>query len=224
MLAPQDQLARQLGHAFADPELLRLALTHRSAGGEHNERLEFLGDAILGFAIADALYHRFPRADEGQLSRLRASLVRRETLAEVAQDLELSRYLQMGAGELGAGGQNRTSTLADATEALLGAVYLDAGMAPVQALIQRLFASRLEQLDLKHVVKDPKTRLQEWLQAQGRELPSYEILDVTGQQHEQSFRVLCQLDSGQQAQGQGSSRRRAEQAAATSMLELLGGR
>ncbi|MEO5341989.1 MAG: ribonuclease III [Gammaproteobacteria bacterium SHHR-1] len=222
-MTPAQQLSRKLGHGFADPRLLQLALTHRSAGGEHNERLEFLGDAILGFAIAEALYRRFPRADEGQLSRLRASLVRRETLAEIAQELQLSDCLHMGAGELNSGGQHRTSTLADATEALLGAVYLDGGMAAAQGLIERLFQRRLDGLNPKRLGKDPKTRLQEWLQARAEELPSYEVTQVIGEQHNQQFHVSCQLpDGGRHSQGRGSSRRRAEQAAASAMLEQLG--
>lgn len=217
------RLTQTLGHEFADVQLLQVALTHRSAGGEHNERLEFLGDAILGFVIADQLYRRFPRADEGQLSRLRASLVRRETLAEVAKELQLSDVLRMGAGELGTGGQHRTSTLADALEALLGAVYLDAGMQAVAELIQRLFDSRLQQVDVKHVVKDAKTRLQEWLQSRGEELPLYEVVRIAGQQHQQKFYVSCCLPrSDMCCEGQGSSRRRAEQEAATRVLEQLG--
>jgi ribonuclease-3 len=215
-------LARQLSHDFSDAALLELALTHRSAGGQHNERLEYLGDAVLGFVIADLLYQRFSAADEGQLSRLRAALVRRETLAEVAQDLRLGDFLQMGAGELGAGGQNRTSTLADALEAVLGAVFLDAGVDAARDLIQRLFAARIERLDPDVVLKDAKTRLQEWLQSQGRSLPGYEIIEQSGPQHQQTFRVGCLLEAdGGQTEGIGSSRRRAEQAAAEAMLERL---
>lgn len=216
-------LAKCLGHAFAKPELLELALTHRSFGGDHNERLEFLGDAVLGMVIAEALFLRFPDADEGQMSRLRSSLVKRDTLAALARSLEIGSVLRMGAGELNAGGQERTSTLADTLEAIIGAIYLDAGFAATVQFIQRLYDEALQGLDPQQLDKDPKTRLQEQMQAQARPLPEYEVLSVSGQPHEQTFVLSCQLpDSGQKAQGSGSSRRRAEQAAAEAMLALLG--
>jgi ribonuclease III len=219
---PLEQLARQLHHDFHSPNLLGLALSHRSSGGAHNERLEFLGDSILGFIMAEILYRRFPQADEGQLSRLRATLVRRDTLAEVARGFDLPRYLQMGAGELNSGGQNRSSTLADTLEAVLAAVYLDAGLDTAVALVERLFAKPIADLSLESVNKDPKTRLQELMQAQGRPLPLYQVIEVSGEQHNQLFQIACLLEDGvQRVVGLGSSRRRAEQAAAAAMLEQL---
>lgn len=217
---PQEQLARQLHHDFHAPQLLEMALSHRSGGGAHNERMEFLGDSILGFIMAEILYRRFPLADEGQLSRLRASLVRRETLAEVARGLDLPRYLLMGAGELNNGGQHRSSTLADTLEAVLAAVYLDAGVDKAVALVERLFDGPIAALSLDAVNKDPKTHLQELMQAQSRPLPQYQVVEVSGEQHNQLFQVACLLEDGlQRVMGQGSSRRRAEQAAAAAMLE-----
>lgn len=216
------QLGRTLGHRFADPALLDLALTHRSADGEHNERLEYLGDSILGFVVADLLYHRFPQADEGCLSRLRASLVRRETLAQLGRGLELDKYIQMGAGELRTGGPSRSSTLADAFEAVIGAVYLDGGYLAARALVERLFADLFQGLDLASVEKDPKTRLQERLQARRRPLPGYEVTEVVGDQHKQQFLVRCFLeDSDQESEGAGPSRRAAEQDAADKMLRRI---
>lgn len=218
-------LVKRLGHAFEHPELLELALSHRSLCGEHNERLEFLGDAVLGMVIAEALYLRFAKADEGQLSRLRSSLVKRDTLAALARTLDIGSLLRMGAGELNAGGQSRSSTLADAMEAIIGAIYLDAGFEAVKAFVLRLYAAQLEQLDPRQADKDPKTRLQERMQAATRPLPEYEVESISGQQHEQIFILNCLLpDVGQKTQGQGSSRRRAEQAAAEAMLKVLDGR
>ncbi len=222
MRAPPWRLAKTLGHDFAEPGLLEQALTHRSSGGSHNERLEYLGDAILGFVIADLLYQRFPQADEGLLTRSRASLVRRETLADLANELSLSQYLLMGSGELRTGGQSRTSTLADAMEAVLGALYLDAGLDAVRRLIERLFDPRIQALDSHDLDKDPKTRLQELLQSQGRPLPRYETLNVTGPAHQQTFEVRCQLEDAEyQTLGEGSNKRQAEQAAATALLARL---
>lgn len=216
-------LAKRLGHEFAKSEWLELALTHRSVGGEHNERLEFLGDAVLGMVIAEDLYQRFPLADEGQLSRLRSSLVKRDTLAALARSLGIGALLRMGAGELNSGGQERASTLADTLEAVFGAVWLDAGFDSARAVILRLYEGALQGLDPQQLDKDPKTRLQERMQAASRPLPEYEVLSLSGQPHEQTFVLCCLLpDSGQKTQGSGSSRRRAEQAAAEAMLELLG--
>lgn len=217
-------LERAIGYGFSRGDLLEQALTHRSAGGQHNERLEFLGDAVLGFVIAEALCERFPSADEGRLSRMRASLVKRETLALLARDLRLGDYLRLGAGEIRTGGFARDSILADAMEALLGAVYLDAGYGATRALVLRLFAEHLGRTSLDRSGKDPKTRLQEWLQARHRPLPEYGILATGGDQHAQTFVVTCTLpDRGEATQARGSSRRRAEQAAAESMLERLQG-
>jgi ribonuclease-3 len=217
---PPERLFQTIAHVFADQALAERALRHRSAGADHNERLEFLGDALLGFVIAEALYAAFPQADEGQLSRLRAALVKREALAEVARELDLGDYLTLGPGELRTGGQSRTSTLADALEAVLGAVYLDGGFEAASGVIRRLFLSRIDRLDPEVQGKDPKTRLQELLQAGHRPLPVYEVLDTRGEQHRQTFRVRCAL-ADRSIEATGSSRRRAEQAAAARMLEAL---
>lgn len=213
------RLARALGYPFARAELLQQALTHRSAGAVNNERFEFLGDALIGFTIAEALVGRFPQADEGTLSRMRASLVKRESLAQLARGLQLGDYLRLGAGELRTGGHTRDSILADALEAVLGAVYLDGGFGRAQLVVLNLFRIPLEQLDDARASKDPKTRLQELLQARHRPIPEYEVLTVGGTQHAQSFTVSCLLpDDRRLSRGEGSSRRRAEQAAAEAML------
>lgn len=224
MSADCRRLARALGHPFAREDLLQQALTHRSVGAVNNERLEFLGDALIGFTVAEALLARFPQADEGTLSRMRASLVKRESLAEVARALQLGDYLRLGAGELRTGGHTRDSILADALEAVLGAVYLDSGFSAARAVTMALFAAYLEQLDGSRAGKDPKTRLQELLQARHRPIPEYEVLTVGGSQHAQSFTVRCMLaDDGQVTRGEGSSRRRAEQASAEAMLSQIEG-
>jgi len=220
---PTKRLCRGLGYRFKDEALADMALTHRSAGGTNNERLEFLGDAVLGFVIADELYHRQGRASEGQLSRLRSGLVRRDALAEIARGLDLGSYLILGQGELCSGGQSRDSILADALEALFAAIYLDGGYEATRGVILTLFRQRLEALSPEGQLKDPKTRLQEYLQSRRLELPSYEIIEVVGEAHDQTFRVCCQvagLDIERRASG--SSRRRAEQAAAEKILEWLG--
>jgi ribonuclease-3 len=216
-------LARALGCRIGRKELYVQALTHRSASGENNERLEFMGDALLGFVIAEALWERFPDADEGRLSRLRASLVKKESLATLARALPLSDHLRLGPGELRTGGHARDSILADALEAVLAAVYLDQGFAGARQVILSVFRDALDATGKAGVSKDPKTRLQEALQARRRPLPEYEVLEVTGSQHAQIFRVCCRLpDDGRSAEGEGSSRRRAEQQAAESMLAGLG--
>ncbi len=222
MREPTDRLCSVLGYRFSDQEILETALTHRSAGSRNNERQEFLGDAILGFVIADELWRQFPEADEGQLSRLRAKLVKRESLAEVARELELGRYLLMGPGELRSGGPSRDSTQADAVEALLAAVYLDGGYTAARDLILRLFGERVRSLSPEAQEKDPKTRLQEYQQARGLPLPSYEITEVTGEPHDQTFSVRCSIpDSDLESVGRGGSRRKAEQAAAKQLLANL---
>jgi ribonuclease-3 len=218
-----DPLQQQLGYRFTNPDLLQQALTHRSAGALNNERLEFLGDAILGFLIAERLYHDHVDADEGSLSRMRAHLVKRETLAKVARELKLGDWLQLGPGELRTGGHSRTSTLADAIEAIIAAVYFDGGMAAASSLIDRLLASRLAIASPERQGKDPKTRLQEWLQGRQYALPVYEVLQVSGEAHDQSFRVVCELPDLQlRSEGDGGSRRKAEQQAAADMLVQLG--
>jgi len=216
------RLARILGCRFRRERLLVQALTHRSAPGEDNERLEFLGDALLGLVIADALWERFPDADEGRLSRLRASLVKRESLATLARRLDLGDYLHLGPGELHSGGHTRDSILADALEAVFAAVYLDRGFESARDVILSLFAGLLDRILATGATKDPKTRLQELLQAAKRPLPTYEVFQITGSDHAQHFYVRCMLtDDGESAEGQGSSRRRAEQQAAKRMLGLL---
>ncbi len=221
MTAPE-KLAQHIGITFASPELLEMALRHRSAGNMNNERLEFLGDAVLNLVIANQLYTMHSKATEGELSRWRASLVREESLAVIARELDLGRYLVLGPGELKSGGFRRDSILADALEATIGAVYLDQGFDVAQALLVRLFERMLQDLPDAASLKDPKTRLQEWLQGGKRELPSYEVTSIRGQAHKQVFEVTCTLsDTQQTAVGRGSSRRKAEQAAAESMFEML---
>jgi ribonuclease-3 len=217
-------LQRALGHEFADPALLTMALTHRSAGSRNNERLEFLGDSIVNHIIADALYHRFRDAREGEMSRMRASLVKGDTLAELARELQLGEYLLLGPGERKSGGYRRSSILADTLEALAGAILLDAGFQRCRECVLGWFGTRLEQLASGVADKDAKTRLQEYLQGRGNPLPEYELLDVTGDDHEQVFSIACRLSKPQLlAEGSGRSRRKAEQAAALSALQRLEG-
>lgn len=216
-------LMRALDYEFRDITLLEKALTHSSYGKSHNERLEFLGDSILGWVIADELFKRFRHAREGQLSRLRAGLVKGVTLAKIARELSLGDYLRLGQGEMKSGGFRRQSTLADAFEAILGAIYLDADIATCQQKILALFASRLDALTLEDTLKDPKTRLQEYLQARKQELPNYRILSTSGKDHEQVFRVACEVDTlPEPFEAEGTSRRHAEQAAAQKALDALG--
>jgi len=216
------RLARALGHVFRRPQLLKQALTHRSAAPKNNERLEFLGDALLGVVIAEALWERFPHASEGRLTRLRASLVKKESLARLARGLALGDYLHLGAGELRTGGYARDSILADSLEAVFAAVYLDQGFEVAKRVILDLYREPLERTVADGSIKDPKTRLQERLQADKRPLPLYEVREISGIQHDQSFIVCCSLtDSGQSTHGKGKSRRGAEQQAAEQMLELM---
>ena len=218
-----DGLAKSLGYRFEDPGLLDTAVTHRSAGSQNNERLEFLGDAVLGHVVAEWLYNAFPAASEGQLSRLRATLVKRETLAEIARSLELGDYLRLGSGELKSGGFRRDSILADALEAILGGIVLDGGFEICRDCIHRLFSARFNQLSPVDELKDPKTRLQEYLQSRKLALPVYETTKVSGKAHHQQFVVECRVDALSTAvTGNGDSRRKAEQAAADNMLEQLG--
>jgi ribonuclease III len=213
---------RSLGHVFAQPALCHAALTHRSAGADHNERLEFLGDAILNCSVARLLYDAHPEADEGALSRLRATLVSGETLAQIAGELGLGEHLRLGLGELKTGGFRRASILADALEALLGAVFLDSGFDAGAAAVARIIGPRLSDLPAADKLKDPKTRLQEALQAHGLALPVYTLTAVAGDPHLQTFTVTCQVPVlGMSAVGEGASRRRAEQLAAAKLLELL---
>ena len=210
------------GHSFTDPALCRTALTHRSAGGPHNERLEFLGDSVLNCSVARLLYDAHPDADEGALSRLRATLVSGEMLGRIAADLDLGAHLRLGPGELKSGGFRRASILADALEAMGGAIYLDSGFEAAAAAVGRLVGGRLAQLPAAESLKDPKTRLQEALQARGLALPVYTLTATSGDPHDQSFSVTCEVAAfAVRATGEGASRRRAEQMAARKAIELL---
>lgn len=214
-------LQDRLGHAFASPGLLDQALTHRSHGANHNERLEFLGDSVLNCAIAALLYRRFTSIDEGDLSRVRANLVRQQTLYEIAQRIELSGFMRLGEGELRSGGSRRPSILADGLEAVLGAVLIDAGFDAALAVVERLYEPILRNVDPHTLGKDAKTLLQEWLQSRKIPLPVYAVVATHGAAHNQMFEVECAVPKlGVQALGSGASRRAAEQAAAKKALEL----
>lgn len=212
---PSTALVDRLGHAFRRPELLAQALTHRSFGATHNERLEFVGDAVLNCAVAALLYERFPHMPEGELSRVRASLVNRDTLARLARVLALADDLRLGEGEQRSGGRERTSLLADALEAIIGAVFVDGGFDAARDAIERVYAAEFAGLDPAALGKDPKTRLQEWLQARRIAVPEYVVTAVAGEAHAQVFTVECRIGSLAIATaGSGSSRRAAEQEAA----------
>ena len=215
-------LADRVGWQFSDPSLLRQAVTHRSASGPNNERLEFLGDAILNFVIAAEIFERRPDLREGELSRLRAALVNKNALAEIAREIELGEQILLGSGELKTGGRRRDSILADSLEAVIGAVYLDGGYVGGRELILRLYAAHLRALPDMQAHKDPKTRLQEYLQARGLELPSYAVENISGQAHDQTFRVVCASEIlAQSGEGVAGNRRQAEQAAAADLLSKL---
>ncbi|MDO2949492.1 ribonuclease III [Aeromonas simiae] len=222
MTIKRNRLQSRLGYSFNDGELLTRALTHRSAGSRHNERLEFLGDSILSLVIAEELFHRFPQVAEGDMSRMRATLVREKTLAELAREFELGDHLILGPGELKSGGFRRESILADTVEAVIGAVYLDSNIDVTRTLLLGWYASRLEAIKPGVEQKDPKTRLQEILQGNRKSLPTYTVIDVKGEAHNQEFTVQCDVE-GLQAPlvGVGTSRRKAEQAAAQQALEQL---
>jgi len=220
--SPLDDLCRKLEYRFSNNALLEQALTHRSVGSHNNERLEFLGDAILSFVISSELYRRFSEIDEGRLSRIRASLVKGETLAKLAAEMSLGDYLHLGSGELKSGGFRRASILADALESVFGAIYLDSNIATIEKIILRLFDARLEKVDPGMALKDPKTRLQEYLQAQQQPLPVYEVVDVRGKSHNQHFTVSCRIETLPDAVlAEGTSRRKAEQQAAAEILRQL---
>ncbi len=222
-MADLKRLQRQLGYEFRDEALLTQSLTHRSAGSRNNERLEFLGDAILGFEIAENLCRQHPNASEGELSRARAQLVKRETLAGVARHLGLGDYLILGTGELRSGGQTRDSILSDTVEAIIAAVFMDADMESARALVRRILKQEIEEISPEAQPKDSKTQLQEYLQARGKTLPVYEVISVEGSAHEQLFVVECRVDSlGLTERGEGSSRRKAEQVAAFKALSKTG--
>jgi len=210
-----DLLAQRLGCRFRQPDLLKQALTHRSHSPSNNERLEFLGDGVLNCVVASLLYQRFPELPEGDLSRLRAHLVKESALSQIAQSLSLGDALRLGEGELKSGGWRRPSVLADAVEAIIGAVFLDAGFAAAQELVTRLYGPLLEELDPKSVGKDPKTLLQEHLQGRKLPLPEYALLSTEGEAHCQIFHVECRIPKLDiRARGEGASRRAAEQQAA----------
>ncbi len=211
-----------LGYSFQSPTLLRQALTHRSASALHNERLEFVGDSVLNCVVAQLLYQRFPTMPEGDLSRIRAALVNRDTLAELARKIKLSRYLYLGEGELKSGGKERSSILADTMEALFGAVFIEAGFSAAQQAIFKVYDDLLCDIDPEHWGKDPKTRLQEWLQARRLPLPEYTVAKISGEAHAQHFVIAGKVALLDEAvYGEGSSRRFAEQQAAEHALQLL---
>jgi ribonuclease III len=218
------KLQSLFGHQFENQSLLLQALTHRSAGSKNNERLEFLGDSVLGVLVSDNLYGRFDAATEGQLSRTRSSIVKETTLARIARSLDLGAHLKLGSGELKSGGFNRDSILSDALEAILGAVYLDGGLDAAKSFVAHHFAEELSQADPSSVEKDPKTRLQEHLQKHGLQLPDYDVVTMSGSSHAQVFEVNCHIPSSAETYtGHGSSKRKAEQMAASkALLDIIG--
>ena len=218
------ELEQRIGYAFKDSSLLTRALTHRSFAADHNERLEFVGDAVLNCVIAAALYRRFPKLPEGDLSRIRAHLVNKDSLLSRAQEIGLTGMIRLGEGEQKSGGASRPSILADATEALFGAIFLDGGFDASASAIHRCYAEALASVDPASSGKDPKTRLQEWLQAKGLPLPEYAITAIDGEAHRQSFTVTCRVRSlRHETTGHGSSRRIAEQEAAAAALAEING-
>jgi ribonuclease III len=215
-------LSKKLGLSFNNPQIFTMALTHRSANSKNNERLEFLGDSILGFVVAQKLYDLFPSASEGVLSRLRASLVNQSSLAELARQHQLGDYLLLGSGELKSGGFRRDSILSDALEAIMGALFKDQGINACQTWIELLFAEKLNDLSLDNWQKDPKTQLQELMQSKKQILPEYTLITMSGLAHEQMFQVKCSIPLlTDTCVGTGISRKKAEQSAAELMLELL---
>jgi ribonuclease-3 len=218
-----DRLQRKINYTFENKALLLQSLTHRSASSKHNERLEFLGDSILSFVIADALYQRFPKIDEGDMSRMRATLVRGHTLAEIAREFDLGECLRLGPGELKSGGYRRDSILADTVEAIIGAIFLDSDILKIQSLILMWYKDRLDTISPGDKQKDPKTRLQEYLQGRRLPLPNYLVTQVRGEAHDQEFTIECRVAGVSEAiVGKGTSRRKAEQSAAEGALNKLG--
>ena len=216
------ELQIRLGYAVRQHALLQQAVTHRSFSADHNERLEFLGDSVLNLSVAHMLYAQLANLPEGDLSRVRANLVKQDTLHQLAKNLDLPAVMRLGEGEMRSGGQNRPSILADALEAIIGAVYLDGGYKDAQALVERLFAQVDIKPDMQAVGKDPKTELQEWLQGRKLALPKYTVVGTSGAAHRQQFEVSCEVTELRQTQqGSGASRRAAEQAAAAAMLQTL---
>lgn len=222
MTHPLEALQARLGHRFAEPPLLQRALTHKSFGADHNERLEFLGDAVLTAAVSGLLFGRFGQSAEGDLTRVRAHLVREDTLYRIALSLALPGLLRLSEGEARSGGAQRPSILADTLEALIGAIYLDGGYGPAQALVERLFQPLLAATVAEGWAKDAKTELQEWLQARRQPVPQYRVEATQGRPHEQMFVVSCNVDGlGLSSRGEGRSRRAAEQEAAAAALQIL---
>ncbi|MFT5083216.1 MAG: ribonuclease-3 [Lentisphaeria bacterium] len=216
------KLETRIGCEFVDQQLFVQALTHRSFGKNNNERLEFLGDSLLNLIIAEALFLKFNEAREGDLSRLRSSLVKGVTLAQVGKEFDLGDYLLLGEGELKSGGFRRESILADAVEAIIGAIFLDAGMAKCREIVLLWFSKRLSDISLSNTSKDPKTRLQEYLQERKQEIPSYSVIETSGLSHAMEFLVECRLSgNGIVCQAKGASKRTAEKLAAEKMLALL---
>lgn len=216
------ELGRKLGYQFKNEQLFKLALTHRSFGEENNERLEFLGDSIVNFVIGEALFLKFPKAQEGDLTRWRATLINRETLGDLGRKLDVGRYLILGPGELKSGGTNRQSILSCAMEAIIGALYLDGGFEEVRNCILTWYEPLLSSLTKARDLKDPKTVLQEYLQSYQMPLPIYIVEEVKGDPHDQLFIVSCSIEGvSEKAMGQGTSRRRAEQDAAEAMLGII---
>jgi ribonuclease-3 len=216
-------LCQSIGYSFKDENLLRQALTHRSASDNHNERLEFLGDAVLGLTIAAELFKKFPAAREGQMSRMRSSLVKGETLAEVGVEFKLGEHLILGGGESKNGGKMRNSILEDAIEGMIGAVFLDSDFETTQAMLLKWFASRLKALTLEDEIKDAKSLLQEWTQARGYGLPHYQVTSTQGAEHSQTFTMQCRIaDVDLDSEGTGKSKKASAQSAAEAALKQLG--
>jgi len=218
----QASLSRIIHYTFNDPSFMTMALTHRSFSSQHNERLEFLGDSVLSFVIANELYKRFPRIDEGDLSRLRAQLVKESSLSTIATSIGLGDFIRLGEGELKSAGWRRPSILADTFESIIGAIYLDGGIKPTHEFVLRFFETQLNEIDPKLIQKDPKTLLQELLQSKKSDLPIYTIVSIEGEAHSQTFTIECQIKkSNIKTQGVGNSRRIAEQEAASRAYQLM---
>ena len=218
----QASLSRIIHYTFNDPSLMIMALTHRSFSAQHNERLEFLGDSVLSFLIANELYKRFPRIDEGDLSRLRAQLVKESSLSTIAISMGLGDFIRLGEGELKSAGWRRPSILADTFESIIGAIYLDGGIEPAHTFILRFFETQLNEMDPKLIQKDPKTLLQELLQSKKSDLPIYTVVSIEGEAHSQTFTIECSIKkSNIKTQGVGNSRRIAEQEAASKAYQLM---
>ena len=215
-------LSKRIGHEFSDPSLLEAALRHRSLGARHNERLEFLGDSVLGLAVSEMLFGKYPSASEGELTQLRARLVRQATLATVARSIDLGPALQLGPSAGRSGGSDRASILADALEAIIAAIFLDAGFEKAKGVTLSLFENEVRKLDTETIEKDPKTQLQELLQSQGSAPPGYEVVSTSGQPHKREFTVHCRIDTPESiTEGRGASRKAAEQQAAKKAIEKI---